>query len=90
MDFLTVGDLFQALDDILFAIVNDLPGAGLFGAFSFLRAADGTDQLRAQRFGPLTGDEPDAAGRRMKQERLARFDLVGFPQQVIDREPFQE
>ena len=66
VDFLTVGDLFQALDDSLFAIVNDLPGAGLFGAFSFLRAADGTDQLRAQRFGPLTGDEPDAAGRRMK------------------------
>ena len=90
LNFLTVGDRFQAFDDILFAIVNDLPGAGLFSAFGFLRAADGTDQLSAQRFGPLTGDEPDAAGRRVEQERLACFDLIGFTQQVINREPFQE
>jgi hypothetical protein len=54
-----------------------------------LRAADGTDQFRAQRFRPLAGDQPDAAGRRMKQERLIGLNFVGFAQQVIDQ-PFQE
>ena len=90
MDFFPFGYLFQAFNDILFAIVDDLPGAGLLCPLRFLRAADGTDQLSAQRLRPLAGNQPDATGRRMKQERFTGLDLVSFSQQVIDRQPFQE
>jgi hypothetical protein len=82
------GDLLQPLNDALFTIVNHLPGAGLQRA-ALLRA-DGADQFRAQRFRPLAGDQPDATRRGMKQELLVGLNFIGFAQQVVDRQPFQE
>ncbi len=47
---LTVGERLEPLHDRLLAIVNRLPGARLFGALRFLRAADGTDKFRPSAF----------------------------------------
>ena len=78
--FLTVGERLEPLHDRLLAIVNHLPGARLFGALRFLRAADGTDKFRPQRFRPLTGYQPHAASGRVKQEHLIRLNFIGFAQ----------
>ena len=84
-DFLTVGERFEPLRDRFFAIVNHLPGARRFGALRLLRAADGADKFRPQRFRPLTGNQPHAAGGGMKQEHLIRLNFVSFTQQIPDR-----
>jgi hypothetical protein len=49
-----------------------------------LGIAHGADQFCAQRFCPLTGDEPDATRRGMKQELLVGFNFIGFAQQVVN------
>ena len=59
--------------------------AGLKRALGFLCTAHRADKFCTERFGPLTGDQPHAARRGMKQELLVRFDLIGFAQQIIDR-----
>jgi hypothetical protein len=77
------------LNYAFFAIVNHLPCAGLQRTLRFLRTADGTDQFRAQRFCPLAGNQPDAARRRMEQERLIRLNFIGFAQQIKTVSPFR-
>ena len=55
------------------------------GEFGFLVAADGADDGRTQRLGPLARDEADPAGRGMEQDGVAFLDLVGLPDQVLGR-----
>ena len=55
------------------------------GEFGFLVAADGADDGRAQRLGPLARDEADPAGRGMEQDGVAFLDLVGLPDEVLGR-----
>ena len=88
--FFAAGDLLQPLNNALFTIVNHLPGARLQRALRFLCISDGADQLRAQRLCPLTGDEPDATRCGMEQELLVGLNFIGFAQQVVNRQTFQE
>ena len=60
-----------------------LARAGLLGR------ADGADGGGAQVPRPLAGDEADAAGGRMQQQRRALADLVGLAQQVAHRHALQ-
>jgi hypothetical protein len=53
------------------------------GEFGLLIAADGADDGRTQRLGPLTGDETDTAGGCMEQDGVAFLDLVGLPEKVL-------
>ena len=55
------------------------------GEFGFFVAADGADDRRAQRLGPLARDEADAAGCRVEQDGIAFLDLVGLPDEVLGR-----
>ncbi len=81
----TAGDLFHPLHNALFAVVDHLPGTRLKRALCLLRVADGADQFGAQRFCPLTGNQPNAACGRVEQELFIGFDLIGFAQQIKHR-----
>ncbi len=66
------------------------PGAGLFRQRGLLVGTDAADQARTQRFRPLAGDQPDAAGRGMEQKHFTRLHVIGLAQQVVYRQPFEE
>ena len=89
-DLLAVRQLGHPLGDILFVVVDGGPCAGLFRQRGLFVGADATDQARAQRFGPLAGDQPNSAGGGMEQEHLTRLHVVGLAQQVVHRQPFEE
>ena len=45
--------------------------AVLFGQRAFFIGAGRADQLQAQRFGPLAGNQPDTPGCGMEQDEIA-------------------
>ena len=58
------------VDDRVIAAV----GARKLGLFL---ASDGADDGRSERLGPLADDQPDAAGRGVNEDRVARLDRGG-------------
>ncbi len=84
------GDLFYPFDNTLLTVINYLPCASVQRPLRFLRATDGTDKLRAQRFRPLAGDQTDAARSGMKQEGFVGFHFIGFAQQVKTVNPLRK
>ena len=53
------------------------------GQARLLVRSDRADDGRPERLRPLAGDQPDAAGRRVPQDRLACLDRVGPLEQVL-------
>jgi hypothetical protein len=47
--------------------------------------ADGADDGGAQRLGPLTRNQANAASRRMEQDGVAFLDPIGLPDEVLGR-----
>ena len=52
----------------------------------FVFRADGADDCSAKGFGPLTENQTDATGRRMKQHGFTGFNLVKGAHQIPDSE----
>lgn len=63
-------------------VIDYFQGARLFCHRRLFRAAAGTYHFGTKRLRPLTGDAPDAAGVRMKQENFVRLDFIGLAQQI--------
>ena len=76
VDALAVGELPGALHEVFRLVVDDVRAAVLLGERRLLGSADGADDRGAQVPRPLTGDEADAACRRMQQHGRALADLV--------------
>ena len=51
--------------------------------------ADGADDMRAERLGPLARQQADAARRGVDQHPMSGLDLEGLVQQIPDRQPLQ-
>ena len=62
--------------------------AGL-GDLRLRRRADGADDGRAEMLAPLAEDLPDAAGRGVDQDGVARLHAIGLAQQVLGSEALQ-
>src|ERR1700735_293004 len=83
MAFRPLGDLAHPLGEILIAVENRVLCARLLAGRGFFQRADAADSRRAERLSPLAQDQTDAAGRRVHQNRVALFDAVSLPQQIL-------
>ncbi len=54
-----------------------------FGQSGFFWRTHGTDQLHAERLGPLAGQGAHATGRSVEQDGLAALQFIGLAQQVL-------
>ena len=72
-EFLAAGDLVDARDEILAAVVDRMVAAIRLGERRLLVVADRADHGGAEMLGPLADDQPDPAGRGVDQDRLAGF-----------------
>ena len=59
------------------------------GEFDLVGGTCRADGDGAEMLGPLACDQADAAGRRVEEDRVARFHLVGAAQQVFGRHALQ-
>ena len=59
------------------------------GERGLLVASHGADDRGAEMLGPGAQDQPDAAGGRMHQDRVARLHLGGAMQQIFRRHALQ-
>ena len=59
--------------------------AMLSSEFRFDWGADGADDGAAEMVEPLAGNQTDSAGRGVKKDGHAGFDLKGLTDQILDR-----
>src|SRR5271169_6892831 len=85
-DFLPFGQLFHALDKILARVDDRVVAAVRLCELRLLVAADRADHRGAQRLRPLAGNQADAAGRAVEQNRLALPDLMDLADQIWRRQ----
>ena len=64
-------------------------GAVRFGQRRLPLRSDRADDGRPERLAPLAQEQADAARGGMHQDRVARHDLVGLPQEVLRRQALQ-
>jgi hypothetical protein len=74
---------FTAGHEILLLVEDDVVAAVGLRELGLVRAAGRADHRGAQVLRPLAGDQADAAGRGVEQDRVAGVDLVGLAQQVL-------
>ena len=60
-----------------------------FGERGLLVIADRTDDGSAEMLCPLREDQADAAGCGMEQDRVAGFDTIGLPDQILRRQALE-
>ena len=74
---LPVRQLANAIDEVFGAVVDDLVAAIGSGESHLLVRTSGADDARAQCVGPLAGDEAQAAGGSLEEDRLVYKRLKG-------------
>ena len=89
MAFRALGDLVHPLGEILLAIEDHVPCAGLLGQRRLFRCAYAADHGCAKRLAPLAQDEPNPAGRRVDQDRVALFDAMGLAHEILRGEALE-
>ncbi|MNZ35112.1 hypothetical protein D3C78_525020 [compost metagenome] len=65
------------------AVVDGCPGTIGLGQCGFLCRTHGTDQLHAQRLGPLAGQGADTPRSGVEQDGFATLEIIGLAQQVL-------
>ena len=80
---LAVGDLADPLRDVLARGDDDMGAAVGAGDLGLRVGADGADHGDAERARELAGDQPDAAGGGVVEDRLAALQRMDLPEQVL-------
>jgi hypothetical protein len=86
---LAAGQLLGARNEILARVDDRVRAAVRLRELRFRIRSDRADHRDVQRARPLTGDEADAACRRVEQDRFAALQRKRLAEQVLDGQPFQ-
>ncbi len=86
---LATGDLLHAREEIVLLVVDAVRRAVRLRELALLVRPRRANRRHAERLQPLAGDEPDASGRRMKDDGVARLHLVKALDQILDGHPLE-
>ncbi len=86
---LAAGQRLDPLNEVLAGVDDRVRAAVRLRERRLLVRAHRADHRDAKRASPLAGDEADAAGGGMEQDRLASREPTRLPKQVLDRESLQ-
>jgi hypothetical protein len=84
---LAIGELADALGNVLARRHDRMRAAVRLGGFGFCIGADDADHGDAERLRPLAGDQAHATRRRVVEDRFATFKRVNLSEQILRRHP---